>query len=363
MKMPMDSSPRLKSHRAFAEQATGRSIVELIDADAPDGRERASGHDLNVGLVLWPDFPLLSLAGFVDALRHAADFADNSQKLRCSWTVMGPRKGARVAASCGVEVACDAGYGDPRQFDYVGVIGGLLRSMDGGPPEGLAYIERAAAAGVPLIGICTGTFLLARQGQLDGRRTCIHPYHFEEFRAQFPRVHAVTNLDFIDDGDRLSCAGGISIISLATHLIGRHCGQERATKTVWQMSVPNKADAANVAVSQAIGYTRVADPRLRRAVFLLERSLLEPVTPGWLAEQVGLSERQLGRLFDAELGRPPAAYIRATRLRYARWLLQNSDETVTEVALRTGFADCAHFVRQYRREFGEPPGALRRPRV
>jgi transcriptional regulator GlxA family with amidase domain len=350
--------------RATPSAASGRDIVELIDQGVRGpGRDRASKHDLNVGLVLWPDFPLLSLAGFFDALRHAADFGDNSQKLRCSWTVIGPGKGARVAASCGVEVACDAAYGDPRPFDYIGVIGGLLRSMDQGPPEGLAYMDRVAKSDVPLIAICTGTFLLARQGYLDGRRVCIHPYHYEEFRAQFPRVHAVTNLDFIDDGDRLSCAGGISIISLATHLIGRHCGQERATKTVYQMSVPNKADTANVAVSQAIGYTRVADPRLRRAVFLLERSLREPISPAWLARQVGLSERQLGRLFEAEFGRPPSAYIRSTRLRYARWLLQNSDETVTEVALRTGFADCAHFIRQFRGEFGDTPGALRRART
>jgi transcriptional regulator GlxA family with amidase domain len=346
--------------RTKAVPASGREIIELIEEDDGVRETRASSHDLNIGLILWPDFPLLSLAGFVDALRHAADLGDNSQKLRCSWTVMGLRKGARIAASCGVEVACDAGYVDPSQFDYVGVVGGLIRSMDQGSPEALSYISRVAQNKVPLIGICTGTFLLAGQGYLDGRRTCIHPYHFEEFQSLFPRVHAVTNLDYIDDGDRLSCAGGISIISLATYLIGRHCGPERATKTVYQMSVPNKADTANVAVSQAIGYTRVSDPRLRRAMFLLERSLLEPISPAWIAEQVGLSERQLGRLFDAEFGLPPSAYIRATRLRYARWLLQNSDETVTEVALRTGFADCAHFVRQFRREFGETPGALRK---
>jgi len=359
---------RAKAARSVARpgsgSASGREIVELIDqADGRNGVVRASTHDLNVGLVLWPDFPLLSLAGFFDALRHAADFGDNSQKLRCSWTIIGPRKGARVRASCGVEVACDAEYGDPQKFDYVGVIGGLLRSMDQVPPDGPAFIDKVAKAGVPLIAICTGTFVLARQGHLDGRRTCIHPYHFDEFRAEFPRVHALTNLDFIDDGDRLSCAGGISIISLATHLIGRHCGQERATKTVYQMSVPNKADTANVPASQAIGYTRVADPRLRRAVFLLERSLREPISPAWLAAQVGLSERQLGRLFQAEFGCPPTAYIRLTRLRYARWLLQNSNETVTEVALRTGFADCAHFIRQFRSEFGETPGALRRARA
>ncbi len=275
---------------------------------------------------------------------------------------MGAAKGARIKASCGVEVSCDAAYSDPRQFDYVAVIGGLLRSMEHGSAENIAYLEQVHRAGVSLIGICTGTFPLARLGYLDGRRTCIHPYHLEDFRSLFPRVHAVTNLDYIDDGDRLSCAGGISVISLATHLISRHCGQERATKTVYQMSVPNKADAAPVAVSQAIGYTRVADPRLRRAVFLLERSLSQPISPAWLAREVGLSERQLGRLFVAELGQSPAAHIRGTRLRYARWLLQNSDENVTEVALRTGFADCAHFIRQYRAEFGMTPGSLRRSR-
>jgi transcriptional regulator GlxA family with amidase domain len=360
--MVLDATDRLADRRRN-DPASGREIVELIERDdRRRGSGRAAKHDLNIGLVLWPDFPLLSLAGLFDALRHAADFGDNSQKLRCSWTIVGPHKGARVSSSCGVEVTCDAAYGDPRQFHYVGVVGGLLRSMDAGPPEGLAYIDRVAEADVPLVAICTGTFLLARQGHLDGRRVCIHPYHYDEFRAEFRQVHAVTNLDFVDDGDRLSCAGGISIISLAAHLIGRHCGQERATKTIYQMSVPNKADTANVPVSQAIGYTRVADPRLRRAVFLLERSLRESISPAWLAEQVGISERQLGRLFEAEFGRAPSVYIRGTRLRYARWLLQNSEETVTEVALRTGFADCAHFIRQFKSEFGETPGNLRRAR-
>ena len=335
----------------------GRPLVDEIDRQSPF---LATRPDLNIGLLLWPEFPILSLAGLADALRHAADLGDNSQKLRCAWTIMANNPGSPVHSSAGIEVQPDSTYRDPAQFDYIAVIGGLIRSLDKAPIESRAYLRRAHAAKVPLIGICTGSFVLAQEGLLDGRRACLHPYHLAEFKDRFPKVQAEGNLDFIDDGDILTCAGGISIITLASELVRRHCGPDRATKTIHQMSVPNKADAVPVAVSQALGYTRVADPRLRRAVFLVEQSLVRPISPQWLADQVHVSRRQLARLFQAEFGQAPAEFVRTTRLRYGRWLLQNSAESVTEIALRIGFADCAHFIRQFSREFGMTPGALRK---
>jgi transcriptional regulator GlxA family with amidase domain len=338
---------------------SGRELVELIDDEIDSRLRKSVVHELNIGIVLWPEFPLLSLAGLIDALRHAADRADNSRKLRCSWTIMGPTRGAAVVASCGVEIRADATFLDPRQFHYIAVIGGLLRSTGRARPEARAFVKQAAAAGVTLLGICTGTFVLASAGLLDGRRVCLHPYHLQEFKKMFPQVHSITNVDYVDDGDRMSCAGGISIISLAAHLVAQHCGQDRATKVVHQMTVPHRTDTSQVAVSQAIGYTRVADSRVRRAVFLIEQGLLRAMSPEWIAKQVGISGRQLARLFQAEFGQSPAAYLRQARLRYAKWLLQNSEETVTEVALRTGFCDCSHFVRQFHQEFGLAPGQFR----
>jgi transcriptional regulator GlxA family with amidase domain len=345
--------------RSARTEFSGRALVDVVDKDSDARLRKSIVHELNVGIVLWPDFPLLSLAGLVDALRHAADRADNSRKLRCSWTIMGKSQGVAVVASCGVEIRADDAFLDPRQFHYIAVIGGLLRSTGKAAPEARAYLSRVASSGVPLIGICTGTFVLANAGLLDGRRVCLHPYHVEEFKQTYPQVHSVTNVDYVDDGDRLSCAGGISIISLATHLVALHCGQDRATKAIHQMTVPNKADSSQIAVSQAIGYTRVADPRVRRAVFLVEQGLLRAISPEWIANQVGISSRQLARLFQAEFGQSPATYLRMARLRYAKWLLQNSQETVTEVALRTGFCDCSHFVRQFQEEFGLAPGKFR----
>ncbi|WP_295635262.1 helix-turn-helix domain-containing protein [Novosphingobium sp.] len=335
----------------------GRPLIEQIDRLPASGQHRP---DLNIGLLLWPEFPLLSLSGLVDALRHAADVGDNSQKLRCNWSIMAPDPRLSILSSAGVNVRPDEEYRDPGQFDYVAVIGGLVRSLASGPAQGRAYLRRAREAKIPLIGICTGSFILAEESLLDGRRACLHSYHLAEFKERFPKVRAFADLDYVDDGDVLTCAGGISIITLTSELIRRHCGPDRATKVIHQMSVPNKADAAPVAVSQALGYTHVADPRLRRAVFLVEQSLVRPISLQWLANELNVSRRHLARMFDDEFGLAPAEFIRKARLRYGRWLLQNSSESVTEIALRIGFADCAHFIRMFGREYGVTPGALRK---
>ncbi|MEF3107565.1 helix-turn-helix domain-containing protein [Raoultella sp. WB_B2P2-3] len=352
----MNMGNRYSIPTALSEKS-GHSLIEDIDfvmLPAP-----SAAHELSIGLLLWPDFPLLSLAGLVDALRHAADVGDNSKKLRCSWNIMNADGHSPIIASSGVAVRPDSPYCPPRQFDYIAVIGGLLRSLVSGPPEGRAYLREAQRAGVPLIGVCTGSFVLAEEGMLDGRRACLHPYHLAEFTARFPLVRAQTGLDFIDDRGVLSCAGGISVISLVTELVRRHCGPDRATKAIYQMSVTNKVDTASVSVSQALGYTKVADPRLRHAIFLVEQSLVRPISTEWLASEAHLSRRQLTRLFNAELGQPPGEFIRLTRLRYGKWLLHNSRESITEIALRIGFSDCAHFIRQFQREFGCTPGAFR----
>lgn len=350
---------QLKDGRTSTRYGTAGLIEAADPENGPEQASRDVVPELNVALVLGPRFPLLSLAGFLDALRHASDRGDRSRKLRCAWSILGMRPGAMVRSSCGVEVKADESFTDPQRFDYVGVIGGLLCDAEQINPEILTYLHEVAAAGVPLIGICTGTFVLAKEGLLHERRAAIHPYHFEDFKKQFPDVRAVSNTDFVDDGDRLSCPGGISIISLATHLIARHCGQDRAIKTVHQMTLPNKAAVTKVPLFQAIGYTRVSDPRLQRAVFLMEGNLPKTTSPEWLAEQVNISRRQLARLFQHEFGQSVASCMRSARMRYAKWLLQNSSETITEIALLTGFSDCAHFVRQFRDEFAISPGRFR----
>ncbi|HVO88431.1 MAG TPA: DJ-1/PfpI family protein, partial [Casimicrobiaceae bacterium] len=122
---------------------------------------------LSVGFVLQPEFTLIAFAGFVDALRLAADERDGSRPIRCAWSVLAPTS-APIRASCGVEIHPTSHLVDPGRFDYLVVVGGLLRGGHHIDAQLVRYLQQADAAGVPLVGICTGSFVLARSNLLRG---------------------------------------------------------------------------------------------------------------------------------------------------------------------------------------------------
>jgi transcriptional regulator GlxA family with amidase domain len=312
---------------------------------------------LNVGILLWPEFPLLSLTGIVEALRHAGDIGDESRKLLCNWTIM--TSGAdKVRSSCGIEIAAEAELLDPRQFHCIFVIGGLMRSLEKGARAETAYLRDAHRLGLPVIGVCTGAILLAAAGLVQ-KAACVHPYHVKDFQGRFPGIKIVSNQDYVWSDGCATVPGGTSIISFMTDLIARHCGDDRASKTVHQMTIPDRDGASAFGRKMALGYSHVEDGRLKRAILLMERAIGTPCGLETIARDVGLSLRQFERLFVKEFGVTPKQYMMAMRLRYARWLLLNTPQSVTEIAFETGFADCSHFVRSFRRAFGLSPGGLR----
>lgn len=329
--------------------------IDHLDETSPQGQP-----ELRVGILLWPEFPILALASLVDSLRHAADNGDDSQKKRCSWFIMGNKPKDEVISSSGISVNIDGYYKDPQQFDCIVVIGGLLRSLHKTSKQARKYLINAAEKGVNLIGICTGSFVIAEEGLLSGNRAAVHPYHLQEFCRRFPDVKAVTGCDYIDSKGIMTCPGGISTIAAATELIKRYCGPDRATKAIHQIAVPNRLDNNAVSITRALGFTRVSDTRLRKAVFLVEEYLVKSINTAWLAEQVNISPRQLCRLFKTEFNQTPADFIRHCRLKYGKWLLRNSSESITEIALHIGFSDCAHFSRSFNKEYGCPPMEYRR---
>jgi transcriptional regulator GlxA family with amidase domain len=335
-----------------------RQVVERLDATCIAGKNEVEP-ELSVGIVLCPHFPLLSLAGLTDALRHAADIGDQSRPLRCRWAVVG-RIGQRVRASSGVEVNIQQGWTDPRKFDYVVVIGGLLTHLDEIESDSISYLHQAAEAGVCLIGLCTGSFVLARCGLMQGHLACVHAFHEDDWKRLFPSLPFVTHADYLVDGNRITCAGGVSIIELATELIGKHCGQDRAAKVVHQMTVSKRGTHSFVDRRKALGYLTVTNATVRRAVMLMEQHLGDPLDMSTIARLSGTGVRQLERSFRAETDLSPAEFYRVTRLRYARWLLTSSSLALSEIAYECGFADVAHFTRQFQRQFGITPGKLKK---
>lgn len=314
--------------------------------------------ELTIGILLWPTFPMMSLTGIVESLRHAADFGDNSRPVHCRWSIMGER-GYKASASCGLKVPADLPYINPTDFDYVVVIGGLLQHLRDGPQRHRDYLRAAAAAGVPLIGACTGAFLLAQEGLLADCKVAVHPFHREDFRLAFPGLQISTREDFLFDNNRFTVPGGVSILSLMTELIRKHCGADRAAKTVHQLSLSDQPEASAFEKSRASNFRYSSDSRVQRAVVLIESRMGQNVTPEMAASQVGVSARQFARLFQEHLGMTPKRFIVETRLRYARWLVQNSNLSMTAIAYQTGFSDCAHFTTSFKAKYGASPTSLR----
>ena len=356
--MPVQDDPY-----APAPAASGKDIIDRLDrapAARPATKSRKPDHgtELSIGFLLWPRFPLLSLAGFCDALRHAADVGDQSRPLRCSWKIVG-KEHEQVPASCGIPVTVQAPLTAPEQFDYLVVIGGLLSHMEQVDPRYWQYLQQAADAGVPLIGMCTGSFILAQAGLLDDRVACVHAFHFDDYRRMFPALRVIANSDYLIDGNRITCAGGVSVIELASQLIQQHCGADRASKVIHQMTVSRHGGTPFIERRKALGYLTVDDVSIRHCIVLMEANFEAPLTIAMLAELVGLSVRQLARKFQDELGIAPQEFYRLMRLRYARWLLLSSDKAITTIAYECGFADASHFIRGFKQVYGVPPAKLR----
>ena len=197
---------------------------------------------LRIGFLLLDQFTLAAFSGLIDVLRLAADHGGRSRQLHASWTVMS-LDGEPRRSSCGVSVAPNAGLLDPAGFDYVAVCGGNDYLNDALPENLLAYLRRAAASGVRLLGICTGTFAIARAGLVGPRRVCVHWNVLDAFKERFPKVSAGVERLFIDEGDLITCAGSTAAIDLGLYLVARHCGRDKAQQAMRHMMLQDMRPA------------------------------------------------------------------------------------------------------------------------
>jgi transcriptional regulator GlxA family with amidase domain len=183
-------------------------------------------------------------------------------------------------------------------------------------------------------------------------------YHYQDFLAEFPHHHPVADRLFVIDGDRITCPGGGSVADLASTLIEQSLGRAVAQKSrqifVLDQARPGTAAQPHPPMAEANG-----DERVRRALILMEQNLADPLPIADVASRLQLSTRQLERLFQTTLNMRPGAFYRSLRLKYARWLLDHSERSVTDIALESGFSDCAHFSRQFKAFHGLSPSEIR----
>jgi transcriptional regulator GlxA family with amidase domain len=312
---------------------------------------------LNIGFILANHFTLTAFANFVDALRLAADDGDRSRQILCQWRVMSAT-GNGVRASCGLELIPDAPLGDPTDFHYIVVVGGLLHQGRQIDTTTETWLKGAAKARVPLIGVCTGSFVLKRLGLLDGRPVCVSWYHRQDFIDEFGEAPMTEHL-FAIDGDRITCSGGAGVLDLAASLVDRHVGTAAARKALNVLQFDRQRTETSSQPTPHL-VRDAKDERVRRASLVMEQNLTYPLGVAAIAGRIGLSARQLDRLFRDELNLSPAECYRQMRLEYGRWLLRETDRSIVDVAAQSGFADGAHFARVFRAHFGHTPSTARR---
>ncbi len=324
----------------------------------PGPRTLAQRARLRVGVILARRFTISAFANFVDVLRLSADEGDRSRPIHCSWHLLSATM-SPVRSSCGIAVQPDERLGDPARFDYIAVVGGLMDEIEPLHPDYVAYLKAASRAGVPLVGLCTGAFILHHAGLMAGYRCCVSWFHRDDFLEQFDGLEPVSDQIFVVDRDRLTCSGGASAAHLAAFLVARHLGRSVAQKSLHILIIDAAMTAEDPQPGMPLELTTRA-PLVRRALLHLQQHLDDPSSIAALARHLGVSRRTLERQFQAALGLSPSEAGLRIRLAQVRLLLARpAGPSVSEIAAANGFCDVSHLIRVFRRSEGVTPQAYR----
>ena len=299
--------------------------------------------------VLLDNFSLLSFASALECLRIANRMAG---KTLYAWEIQ-TEGGRNVSCSAGTTFASDNILGELNREDVVLICGGLDIQKATTKPL-LNWIRREARRGLAIGGLCTAAHVLAEAGLLDGKRATIHWENHDSFAEEFEEVK-LTKSVFVADGNRLSTAGGTSSIDLMLKLVANRQGEDLANAVADQLiysSIRTDQDTQRLSVPTRIG---VRHPKLSQVIHMMEQNIEEPISPATLAQDVGMSTRQLERLFRRYLNRSPKRYYMELRLQKARNLLMQTDMSVINVALACGFSSPSHFSKCYRAQYNTTP--------
>jgi AraC family transcriptional regulator, glycine betaine-responsive activator len=305
------------------------------------------GKSREVGFYLVPEFPMMAFAAALEPLRAANRL---SGKSLYEWSFFS-RDGKPVRASNGIEVAVHHPAGDATPVDLLFVCAGTCAPQ----PAAIAkWLRAVARSGTAVGGISLGAYMLADAGLLDGHRCAVHWENLAAFAEKYPRVKTTTDILAID-GDRYTCSGGTSALDLVLQLVSEQHGRALANAVSDQFIHPRIRDAHDpqrMAVQSRIG---VANERLIAAIDLMEAASDEPQSVHEIASAVGLSPRQLERLFARYLRDTPSRHYMKVRLERARAMLLQTTKPILDVAVASGFTSASHFSRCYRATYGRKP--------
>lgn len=310
----------------------------------------------SVVFFLVPDFSMIAFATAIEPLRVANRMLGyEAYRWRLAST-----DGKPVNASNGVSCAVDTSLDDERRMligegrpSMVFVCSGVNVERFNNKTV-FAWLREEYNRGVQIGGLCTGAHILAAAGLLSGKRCAIHWENLPGFSEAFPKANVFADL-FEVDGNIYTCAGGTAALDMMLKLIGDDHDDNLVNRICEQVltdRVRSPTDRQRLPLRARLG---VQNSKVLTIIELMEANMSEPLSLLDIADHVGLSRRQIERLFRHEMGRSPARYYLEIRLDRARHLLIQSLMPVVEVAIACGFVSASHFSKCYRELYGRSP--------
>ena len=302
-----------------------------------------------IGFLLLNNFTMISLAAAIEALRMANQLSGEELYYWYTVTV----DGHPVTASDGITITPDSSTVSCPQLDTVIVAGGLniTKAYD---RSHIAWIQDMERKGCKLGALCTGAYLLAAAGLLDGYECSTHWEYLAALQEAFPRVKCSNRL-FSFDRNRMTCTGGTVPLDMMLNMIKLEHGYQLST-AISEMficdRIRDESDQQKVPLRHVLGTTQ---PKLLEIVALMEANIEEVIEMDELARYVDLSRRQMERLFQKYLECSPSRYYLRLRLLRARQLLKQTSMSIIDIAAACGFVSSPHFSKCYREQMGIPP--------
>ena len=305
-----------------------------------------------IGILVFDDFQILDATGPIAVF----EIAYRLQRKRAPITVFAKSAGA-VRSSAGVEI-CAKSFARA-QPDTLIIAGGEGTRTPAICKDTLAFVRKVAHRGHRVASVCSGTYILAEAGLLDGKRATTHWRQTRDFLQKYPKVRLEADQIYVQDGNIWSSAGITAGIDLSLAMIADEFGEELAQATAKQLVVYHRRSGGQSQFS-ALLELKAPSGRFKPLLAWAREHLDEDLTVERLAEKANLSPRHFSRSFAAETGVSPSKAVERLRVEVARARVQSGAEPIERIAEVAGFGDAERMRRAFVRTFGQPPQSLRR---
>lgn len=300
-------------------------------------------------LVLFDQFPLIPFSCLIDCMRTANKFAGHEAY---SWEIVSP-DGEDVQSSSGVRIEVDGSLQVVDRCSRVILIA-TNQTQHFDDDRSFRKLNSLEKKGTLLCSASSGSFVLARAGLLEGYRCTIHWENLPVFRELYPMLN-ITRSIYEIDRNRATCSGGTAALDMMLKLIEMDCGQDVARR-ISQMYQHDRLRTPEDQQRMEGKYDLIRlSPKLAEAIDLMQNNIEDPLSPQEVASHVGVSLRQLERLFKKYREITPQRYYLRLRLENARQLLLYTSQSGLDVAIASGFSSHSHFIKSYRDVYGRTP--------